>query len=377
MKALRGILILVAIAIAIACAHAAARAEDGSGAAMPAQQQPPRERAPRKFDTLAHRLLDLEAELEPIPASKYETLDRILADAKKQITVKTDLPDAAAKRAQAVDGLKKIDALLRQSNVIYPPGEWITTMSEALEPVPQNGKTWYRMDCDMQCLTYLSIAQVVGFKLKMVMVPRHNFVRWELGDDGSRVDWETVGAYAIPNAQRRFGISDINVKEKTYLSSMSDEEILGYMHILRGLRCEKAKPPNYKQATADYTRALELYPRSALARNNLAWMYVSVPEIAKSIPTAKRDSLQLALRAVSINPDDHEFLDTLACVYAEMGDFGKAIHFELEAIEKFTTGDPAKTNESAEFQKRLQGFRDEKTLMQMTSEKPAEPVEAP
>jgi hypothetical protein len=81
---------------------------------------------------------------------------------------------------------------------------------------------------------------------------------------------------------------------------------------------------------------IDFYQRSVLtdcthpfALNNLFWFYAAAPKIewrdgAKAV--------QHGLRATAV-PADGDGLDTLACAYAQNGDFARAIDTELVAID--------------------------------------------
>ncbi|MFC1806510.1 tetratricopeptide repeat protein, partial [Planctomycetota bacterium] len=73
-------------------------------------------------------------------------------------------------------------------------------------------------------------------------------------------------------------------------------------------------------------------PRNAEALNSLAWMYVSVPSFRKP-----EEALKLALQAVALDRRPAYYLDTLACAYAENGNFPMAIRIEREALAKDDT----------------------------------------
>jgi len=61
------------------------------------------------------------------------------------------------------------------------------------------------------------------------------------------------------------------------------------------------------------------------------------------------DALTFSLKAVAISGDANN-LDTLACVYANRGDFAKAIEIETKAITM------APTENLPDFSRRLQNF---------------------
>ena len=70
-------------------------------------------------------------------------------------------------------------------------------------------------------------------------------------------------------------------------------------------------------------------------------------------------------RAVSIQPHDSEFLDTLATAYAEGRDFDKAIVFEEDAINHFSVEDPAAQGDRVKFRKRLDAFKNHQTYIEI------------
>jgi hypothetical protein len=347
----------------------------------------------RRFNTFAHRMLDLESEVSAVPDSKYELLDQILADAARSIVINPLESTPALPRTKALAVLLEIDRILAEHSVIYPPGDWIDTLGDGLEPHrlsdqdalaaishahtdrrkrlirEHQSEVFYYMDCDILSFMYMAIGEVIGFDLKLVETPHHNFVRYLL-DEHDYIDWETTwpmetsdAVYSGPE------LTSLAVQERAYLATMTASETLGYFYLLRGKRWKDLKPPNLERAAADYRLAMQLYPQSSGPRNSLAWLYLSVPGFS----VKKLDVVQLALRAVSIDPLDGEILDTLACAYAESCDFGKAVLFEREAIEKFRVHDPKSAGDKQEFQTRLQGFLQCKTYLQQAGHEPLRP----
>lgn len=77
----------------------------------------------------------------------------------------------------------------------------------------------------------------------------------------------------------------------------------------------------YKEAEIAYRRALVFDPDHARALNNLAWLYVTCPDVRMRQP---EQALNLALRAAALSSEAH-VLDTLAEAYYVNGDFKNAI----------------------------------------------------
>jgi tetratricopeptide (TPR) repeat protein len=75
-----------------------------------------------------------------------------------------------------------------------------------------------------------------------------------------------------------------------------------------------------KEAIQHYEKAIALEPRSGLAYNNLAWIYMKEGE-----ETDK--ALQLALKAKELLPGNSRVLDTLGLAYFRAGDHKKALQY--------------------------------------------------
>lgn len=82
---------------------------------------------------------------------------------------------------------------------------------------------------------------------------------------------------------------------------------------------------DYAEAEKHYTVVLRAQPRNAVVMNNLAWIGGKL----------KRDNaISMAQKAIEIVPDQPAFLDTLAGLYADKGDYAKALEWQNKAIAK-------------------------------------------
>ena len=91
------------------------------------------------------------------------------------------------------------------------------------------------------------------------------------------------------------------------------------------------KIDNYNQSIKDFQKAIELRPNNMKAYNNLAWVLVTSkdPEYRDG-----KKALALIQTALQISKfDDFRVLDTLAAVYAEIGQFDKAADAQSKSIE--------------------------------------------
>lgn len=104
----------------------------------------------------------------------------------------------------------------------------------------------------------------------------------------------------------------------------------------------------------DCKRALELDPTSSLIANYLAWRLVTCPD------DAYRDgarALPLAKMAVAQDPSGPH-LDTLAAVYAELGNFEQAVKIQEKALAVLEADGPKEL--LSQFKKRSIGYKKER-----------------
>ncbi|RMG10077.1 MAG: tetratricopeptide repeat protein [Planctomycetota bacterium] len=93
-----------------------------------------------------------------------------------------------------------------------------------------------------------------------------------------------------------------------------------------GVHAYRAK--RWAQAVAAHGRAIALWPENARSLNDLAWILLTAPDEGLRDP---RRALELARRAVAIEPRAHAYLDTLATAWDRIGRSRKAARLEFEA----------------------------------------------
>ena len=82
---------------------------------------------------------------------------------------------------------------------------------------------------------------------------------------------------------------------------------------------------DYAEAEKQYTAVLREQPRNAVVMNNLAWV----------IGKLNRDgAIPMAQKALELAPNQPAFMDTLAGLYSDKGDYAKALEWQTKAIEK-------------------------------------------
>lgn len=306
----------------------------------------------REFFTLAHRVLDLEAQVSPVPDDCYEILDTILRAAAKDIAV-TD----SSNETQALKALQTIERILQEHNFVCSiPIFLVNTLTEGLtaQPIvpavigmPENAgrrthieahlaEPFFHADCDIFSLLYLSIGELLRLPIRMVEAPKHNYIRWDL-DDFTYVNWETNFGRSVFSDEdyqhcehlhaTTFLVPLEAIISGSYLRSMRNTEALGYFVSLRG--GAYAERGAHALALEDAENAILFFPHSPTVCNNTAWAYVSIPGAQHR--KRELDALRLALRAVRAFRDPN-LLDTLAAAHAVNRDFTNAFKVETEAF---------------------------------------------
>lgn len=338
----------------------------------PDEKQPPTAFT-QKYNTLAHRALDLEADEANVSAAKYRLLDDLIDAVKQRVTYDPALR-GKPERKQAVRILKAIDEVFGEHNVLFPPGDYdVESMRLALSPQKLDRQTLDRMlrigintrrreralkdpsadflvmDCDITSILAVSIAQGMGIdRLHLVDLPDHMFVRWEL-HDGSHVSWDTNDARVVSDKDvaEEHEIARRLRNQRVYLASMSEREAMGFLHFLRAGRFETGG--DFTKATADLEKALELYPQSTQIKADLAWRYAVAPD---STPQQRNKAMELAKAALEVEKTDGNFWAALAAAEAALGQFDKATQ-HIERAQELAKG-PQERGDLARYAKQIQ-----------------------
>jgi hypothetical protein len=300
---------------------------------------------PRKYDTSAHRVLDIDSGEAPASPLKYALLDEIIDDAKQRITYDPGVRDPHERIKQAERILRQIDDVLTDHSFLYPPeGYDVTSLRSALSPQRYDkgqlerilrvgfnkrhvdharahaDQPFYIIDCDISSFVFVGIGDALGLDLHLVDLPDHMFVRWEFAD-GAHVNWDTTDGAVISDKEYA---SDYSMKKRlrkrrVYLSSMTEREAEGFAYFLRGERFEDRDQP--AKAIGDMEKAHELYPQSTQATSELAWLYATAAGVDE---TRRKASLKLAQSALELEPQCANFWDSSAAAHAANGDFARA-----------------------------------------------------
>lgn len=321
--------------------------------------------------TIGHELLQLEEPLGTVRPEMFRLLDEVTADVRAAIGQRPQAGDANGQWLFALRTLREIDLVLDRRNFVYSTREDLSASlsdvlaARRLEPQlfqrivadPTNFRRRARIarqpdglfhtaDCDTVSFIYLAIGEALDLPIALVEVPNHNFVRWYL-TDRSFVNWETVHGIARSDRDfiRDYGIPQAAVENGTFLTRMTRENVLGYGHCIVAGGLEKQG--RHKDAQAEYRLAIKAHARSPMPWNNLAWSLVTSPD-----PGLRngREAVDLARKGVQIYRTANS-LDTLACAYAEAGEFDKACTTALEACA-LAPANPELRKHIAAFQRR-------------------------
>lgn len=326
--------------------------------------------------TIAHYLLKLETEvLSPSERTafkqdeKINVLNLLLSACESRIGIQEHANHFSVEEAKFV--LLQIDSVLAEQG--YFTCIKVEYMSQTLrrssksnfectlqtanlyrKQCLQNFDSIFKMDCDLGSFLYLSIAEVLKLPLKLIEVPKHNFVRWEF-ENGTYLNWDVNAIAAFSNNEYRQGrtpasyiaFDSIQEKQNGYLKSKSHEQILGYYSFVLGRNYKRQR--NYIAARYYYQLAIELQPQHPLPKMCMAYLltFHQSPKNKTELELAN----QLALEAVRSFPKDNVYLETLACSFARLGKFDEA----LQALQQSEKAKP----------ELLQAFKNKKTGLEV------------
>ncbi|MEG4961811.1 hypothetical protein [Microcoleus sp. K4-B3] len=320
-----------------------------------------------QYKTSGHRVLDEDRRAENVSSFVIEKLDSVIKHVQSEVKIRkvTTIEDA-------ISILRQIEQVVTTENFICSiPYHLISSFSQGLMPrdieqrlayssendlrqshiLTHAGEKFFTVDCDLSSLLYLCIGEVLNIPLRMVEVPDHNFIRWRL-DDNKYVNWDTnygFNKFTDSDYAAQYGVTPELIVNGTFLIDLSSENVEGYFCFIRAITFESSRA--FPEAVNEYRTAIKKYPHSPAARNNLAWLFASNKSVHSII--AKEEALELALKACNIHRVATN-LDTLACVYAECGNFKEAVQIETEAFAM---------NPSPDYQKMIEAFQEGKTWL--------------
>ena len=306
-----------------------------------------------RYRTIGHHLLDEERDAGDVTPAMYALLDSLIDEGLAALPPLSQDSTPSQSRAIALEAMRAVDCLLLRHGFVYPGHGAVQLLSDGLEPITfadpddlgelrgqshnvrrrrfieaRGQGPFHVVDCDVAAYLYLAIAEVMGYPIHLVEIPQHNFIRWEIGA-GEFVDFETMDgaessdAYYVASWQ----IDIRYVGRGGLLRSMDLEQTLAYHDVTVAIaRSWRGDIPRMIDA---YRRSIARDDTHALALNDLAWFYAAAQQ------REWRDgaeALRYALRAAALTGDGDK-LDTLACAYAQNGQFDKAIETEQSAIE--------------------------------------------
>lgn len=312
-------------------------------------RKPPRCESPKvrgyvpKFKGLAYDILNFESEACFVPDETYRILDEIVEEVVKRVNT-----------AGGSDTEQRIVLISRTTSAVLSEmgfALWIPTetLSDAMIlRRSESDKFRHIFDCDTGSMILLTISEVMGTKAFLVestipsnsdqrKIVQHNFVNWPTSPEQS-INWD-MNSKEVCTAPKA---NQLPYQGK----NLTKQQLWAYETSLRAHLWERAG--RYDKALLDYLQAMKDFPERPGAYNGFAWLVAT-----KEIPNRnayKEDALAAALKA-SVAREDANILDTLACVYAFMGNFAKAIEVEELAI-KVATADSI-----PDFRRRLDNFR--------------------
>jgi tetratricopeptide (TPR) repeat protein len=114
-------------------------------------------------------------------------------------------------------------------------------------------------------------------------------------------------------------------------SESEPQRLTHFFYFQLGVACERAR--KLEESEKYFTKCLELNPEFSEAMNYLGYTFAD--------NDMKLDrALELIEKAVSMEPENPAYLDSLAWVHYKLGNYTKALRYQLKAVEFSTTDDP-------------------------------------
>lgn len=312
--------------------------------------------------TTAYELFTIERGVHKVPDGSEALLRSAIDDATAMAVRIRPRPRT---RDDALAVFAAIQLALVRHNFLQPPEEkdWPQTVGDALTPrtftpteleavlsFPVNSvrrpyldltKPLYFVDCDMGSQFFLAVGERLGWDIRLVELPQHNFVRWHFSES-VKVNWDWVNGRSLDDNVYMSGVSpsdDVRFG-MLYMRSLESKEARAYYLGLIG--SEASMPSDAERLLLE---AVTILPNHPLTLNNLAWLYATDPVFAKS----KSDkAVRYSLAAWSTRPNHGNFADTAACSIAAAGNKLLATR-----IEEFAVDHPNNANQRESFRRNL------------------------
>jgi hypothetical protein len=318
-------------------------------------------------DTIAFELFRLEARARRLSPRAEPRLRRLLGDALAALGPDPRPPGTAE---EFLAFAEKVSVSLAGNNDIQPvdPIDWVSSLGEALRPVPADhprlaryldhvtnrerrkhvtpDEPLYFLDCDIGSLLLMSVAQMVGFDLKLVEVPGHNFVRWSGGPGHyANWDWTNWASHRNEYYAANWAMSDVQRSRGLWLNSQSAAESKGYfIGALASLVPDPAR-------RLDLVRlAIKDAPNNPMTAETAAWAFAT---IEKGVTDQERQSaVTYSLAALAADPGHAGYNLTAACAYAVTGSEDVAAALLERAASLESSGDTDNFRANLESMKR-------------------------
>ncbi len=307
--------------------------------------------------TLAWELMELESTYVKDEPDKRKLLKKVLDEALAALGPDPKQPKTKDEVIKASEAMAQVFA---KNNFLQPLREkdWPDTLGEAFTPknlspdelqvvlsyyrndtpgvhnerrnfYTDKSKSIYYVDCDMSAILIISTAQRLGWDVRLIEVPKHNFVRWHL-PNGEKVNWDWTrwGSEDDSEYARDYSFLPFfaaSVRRGVYLRSFDFAEARAYYLIFVADLIQR----DLMKKRELFHEALKAGSKLPIVQNNFAWFVATFP--SSSVEEIKL-ALTLALTSWADDPLDANTADTVACVYSRISEKDLALDIEKFAI---------------------------------------------
>jgi hypothetical protein len=311
-------------------------------------------------DTIAFELFRLEARAHQLPPEAETRLRSLLRDSLAALGPDPRPPQSAD---EFLIFAEKVSISLAAHNDIQPvdSADWVASLGEALRPIPADhprlarnlddranrerrkhakpNEPFHFLDCDIASLLLISVAQMVGFDLKLVEVPRHNFVRWSGGSGGyANWDWSYWGTHGNEYYAGNMARAEVEGNRGRWLGSQSAAQSRGYFI---GVLAAVVRDP--EQRLELVRRAVQGAPNNPITAETGAWVFATTEGVNGQ---ERRSAVAFALTALAAEPDNAGYNLTAACAFAVAGsaEVGAALQERAASLQSSADTDNFRVN---------------------------------
>ncbi len=142
-----------------------------------------------------------------------------------------------------------------------------------------------KIDCDTSAFIVLAVAHEMKWPIKLVLIPRHAFLRWDDGK-GTKFNFDQGNVESDAYYMKKYKIDPVAVKRGAHMKSLDRDELIGMVYINVATAYFEAK--DRAKALAAAAQTMKLYPKGAVGYYYTASALASMGKLTEALPYIKK-----------------------------------------------------------------------------------------